>query len=136
MVILLLRYLGVLTPTTPNPTLIAECVGDEDEVLVELGQGLGNCVDVVGGGDHAACLLEPLEQLAACEETVVREKATEAICKAVDALDSAPAINKALLMLKRLCVAEWFTSRVSATSVFASMYPKLAGADAMKEIRG
>jgi len=47
---------------------------DEDEVLVALAEELGNLCDLVGGGAHAACLLEPLESLVAVEEPAVREK--------------------------------------------------------------
>lgn len=51
-----------------------ESTEDEDEVLVALSEELGEFVDLVGGPAHATCLLEPLEALAAVEETVVRDK--------------------------------------------------------------
>jgi serine/threonine-protein phosphatase 2A regulatory subunit A len=38
-------------------------------------------VPYVGGPDSAFCLLPPLENLATVEETVVRDKAVESLCK-------------------------------------------------------
>ena len=62
----------------PSTGMIAESLSeateDEDEILVTLSEELGGFVDLVGGSTHAACLLEPLEALAAVEETVVRDK--------------------------------------------------------------
>jgi hypothetical protein len=43
-------------------------------VLVALAEELGGFVDLVGGPAHAAVLVEPLEVLAAVEETVVRDR--------------------------------------------------------------
>jgi hypothetical protein len=53
----------------------AESVEDEDEVLTALGDELGNFVDFVGGPEYGHVLLSPLENLAAIEEPLVREKA-------------------------------------------------------------
>lgn len=47
---------------------------DEDEILVTLSEELGGFVPLVGGPEYASCLLDPLEALAAVEETVVRNK--------------------------------------------------------------
>ena len=55
-------------------TLSEESVEDEDEVLTALSEELGNFVEYVGGADHAHVLLSPLENLAAIEEPLVREK--------------------------------------------------------------
>jgi serine/threonine-protein phosphatase 2A regulatory subunit A len=52
----------------------AESVEDEDEVLVALSEELGNFVEYVGGPDYGHVLLSPLENLAAIEEPVVRDK--------------------------------------------------------------
>lgn len=38
-------------------------------------------------------------------------------------------------LLKRLAEGDWFTSRVSACSLFASVYPKLSDAGRKKELR-
>lgn len=51
-----------------------ESVEDEDEVLTALSEELGNFVDYVGGPEYGHVLLSPLENLAAIEEPLVREK--------------------------------------------------------------
>ena len=47
---------------------------DEDEVLLVLAEELGNFSEYVGGKEHAWTVLGPLENLAAVEETLVRDK--------------------------------------------------------------
>jgi hypothetical protein len=51
-----------------------ESVEDEDEVLTALSEELGNFVEYVGGPEYGHVLLAPLENLAAIEEPLVREK--------------------------------------------------------------
>lgn len=52
-----------------------ESLDDEDEVLLALADELGkNFEDYLGGPEHAHLLLGPLENLAAVEETLVRDK--------------------------------------------------------------
>lgn len=51
-----------------------ESVEDEDEVLTALSEELGGFVEYVGGPDYAHVLLSPLENLAAIEELLVRDK--------------------------------------------------------------
>ena len=53
---------------------LMESLDDEDEVLLALADELGGFVDYVGGQTYAHLLLGPLENLAAVEETLVREK--------------------------------------------------------------
>lgn len=52
----------------------AESVEDEDEVLTALSEELGNFVEYVGGPEYGHVLLSPLENLAAIEEPLVRDK--------------------------------------------------------------
>lgn len=47
---------------------------DEDEVLLVLAEELGGFADYVGGKEYAYTVLGPLENLAAVEETLVRDK--------------------------------------------------------------
>lgn len=54
---------------------------DEDEVLLAMAEELGKFVPYVGGPAYAHTLLQPLEQLSQVEETVVRDKAVESLCK-------------------------------------------------------
>ena len=58
-----------------NQMSIVESIEDEDEVLTALADELGNFVEYVGGPEFAHTLLSPLENLAAIEEPIVREKA-------------------------------------------------------------
>lgn len=51
-----------------------DSVEDEDEVLTALSDELGNFVEYVGGPEFGHVLLSPLENLAAIEEPLVREK--------------------------------------------------------------
>jgi len=54
---------------------LQDSVDDEDEVLLALAEELGrNFEEYIGGKDHAYVILEPLENLSAVEETLVREK--------------------------------------------------------------
>lgn len=50
---------------------------DEDEVLLVLAEELGGFQEYVGGKEHAHLILGPLENLAAVEETLVRDKVSE-----------------------------------------------------------
>jgi hypothetical protein len=54
-------------------------VEDEDEVLTALSEELGNFVEYVGGPEYGHVLLSPLENLAAIEEPLVRDKVQVAI---------------------------------------------------------
>ena len=51
-----------------------ESVEDEDEVLVALSEELGGFTEYVGGPQWGHVILSPLENLAAIEEPVVRDK--------------------------------------------------------------
>jgi hypothetical protein len=57
-----------------SPCTRTEQLDDDDEVLLVLAEELEHFVELVGGPDHAVCLVEPLGVLAAVEETVVREQ--------------------------------------------------------------
>ncbi|CAM9476254.1 unnamed protein product, partial [Hapterophycus canaliculatus] len=59
---------------------ITGIVEDDDEILLALAEASGQLVPAVGGPGHAALLLPSLENLAAMEETVVRDKAVESAC--------------------------------------------------------
>ena len=54
--------------------MLTESVEDEDEVLTALSDELGSFVEYVGGPEWGHVLLSPLENLAAIEEPLVREK--------------------------------------------------------------
>lgn len=120
------------TRTELIPFLL-DCLDDEDEVLLVIAEELGNFVQFVGA-DQAHCLLEPLELLAAGEDTKVRNKSTAAINKIAASFSESQNKEHFLPLLKRLCGGDWFTSRSSASALFAHIYPKIDDAG-QKELR-
>ncbi|PWN45150.1 ARM repeat-containing protein [Ceraceosorus guamensis] len=107
---------------------LQDSLDDEDEVLLALAEELGpSFAEHLGGPPYAHLLLGPLENLAAVEETVVREKASESITKLAALLTPAQIDEHYLPLLRRLSGGDWFTSRTSATSLFAAVYPKVGG---------
>jgi serine/threonine-protein phosphatase 2A regulatory subunit A len=55
------------------PFLI-ELTDDEEDIVIALGQALGDFVNLVGGPSHALSLLKPLEILVCVEEIAIRDK--------------------------------------------------------------
>ena len=60
---------------------LSENNDDEDEVLLAIAEELGVFIPYVGGVEHAHVLLTPLETLCTVEETCVRDKAVESLCR-------------------------------------------------------
>jgi serine/threonine-protein phosphatase 2A regulatory subunit A len=79
-----LTVLSLRLPCFRSPkqslTLPKESVEDEDEVLTALSDELGGFVEYVGGPEYAHVLLSPLENLAAIEELLVRDKVSLPDC--------------------------------------------------------
>jgi serine/threonine-protein phosphatase 2A regulatory subunit A len=142
--------LGPLRTREELVPFLQDQLDDEDEVLLVLAEELGNFAEYVGGKEHAWTVLGPLENLAAVEETMVRDKvgvvspcliamtdnpqAAESISK-ISVLLSATAINEHFLpVIRRLALGDWFTSRTSACALFAAPYPT-ATPEAQNELR-
>ncbi|TXT08705.1 hypothetical protein VHUM_02833 [Vanrija humicola] len=107
---------------------------DEDEVLLVLAEELGSFVEYVGGQEYAWTILGPLENLAAVEETLVRDKAAESI-STISGILTPQAIDEHFVpLLRRLSNGDWFTSRTSACALFATAYP-IAQPEAQEEMR-
>ena len=70
---LMVRVIKALTPKNYTDNL-PDSVEDEDEVLTALAEELGNFIEYVGGPEYGHVLLAPLENLAAIEEPLVRDK--------------------------------------------------------------
>ncbi|PXF44536.1 Serine/threonine-protein phosphatase 2A 65 kDa regulatory subunit A beta isoform [Gracilariopsis chorda] len=111
---------------------ITETVDDEDEVLLTLAEELGDFLEEVGGPPYSAVLVQPLETLANAEETVVREKAVESLCNLSNQVqlqseDDARSLHVDHLfpLAQRLANGDWFTSRMSACSLFADLYSRI-----------
>ncbi|KAF3394501.1 Protein phosphatase PP2A regulatory subunit A [Penicillium rolfsii] len=105
-----------------------DSVEDEDEVLTALSEELGNFTEYVGGPEYAHVLLSPLENLAAIEEPLVREKAVESLNKVCDQLSAGQVEEHFVPLVLHLSKADWFTSKVSATGLYCSPYRKAAPA--------
>nr|CAH8862808.1 unnamed protein product [Trichobilharzia regenti] len=108
---------------------LTETIYDEDEVLLALAEQLGTLVPYVGGPEYAHSLLPPLESLAAVEETVVRDKAVEALRKLAPD-HTTDSIEKYFNpLLHRLANGDWFTSRTSACALFSVVYPRVRSSE-------
>ncbi|PUU75442.1 armadillo-type protein [Tuber borchii] len=101
-----------------------ESVEDEDEVLTALSEVLGSFVEYVGGPEHGHVLLSPLENLAAIEEPLVREKAVESLNKICQELSQNQVEEYFIPLVIRLSKADWFTSKISATGLYTVPYSK------------
>ncbi|KAJ5654362.1 hypothetical protein N7520_011587 [Penicillium odoratum] len=105
-----------------------DSVEDEDEVLTALSEELGNFTEYVGGPEHAHVLLSPLENLAAIEEPLVREKAVESLNKVCEQLSESQVEEHFVPLVLHLSKADWFTSKVSATGLYCTPYKKATAA--------
>ncbi|KAJ3337307.1 protein phosphatase 2, regulatory subunit A [Gonapodya sp. JEL0774] len=120
--------LGVERTREELVPFLDESIDDEDEVLLTLAEELGSFVEYVGGPPHAHILLAPLENLAAVEETVVRDKAVASLAKISNVLSPSQIEEFFLPLVKRLSSGDWFTSRTSACGLYAPVYDRCAPA--------
>lgn len=60
---------------------LSENNDDDDEVLLAIAEELGVFIPYVGGAEYAHVLLPPLETFCTVEETCVRDKAVESLCR-------------------------------------------------------
>lgn len=97
-------------------------------------------MEYVGGPEYAHVLLSPLENLAAIEEPLVREKvnlvssdyrtgaycskAVESLTKICEQLSQEQVEQYFIPLTLRLSKADWFTSKISATGLFYCPYTK------------
>ncbi|ETI27611.1 hypothetical protein G647_00060 [Cladophialophora carrionii CBS 160.54] len=105
-----------------------DSVEDEDEVLTALAEELGNFIEYVGGPEHGHVLLAPLENLAAIEEPLVRDKAVESLNKICVELAERQVEEYFIPLTIRLSKADWFTSKISATGLYVAPYKKASQA--------
>ena len=85
-----------------------------------MSEELGGFIEYVGGPTHAHVLLSPLENLAAIEEPLVREKAVESLNKICAELSQHQIEDFLIPLVVRLSKADWFTSKVSATGLYTA----------------
>ncbi|KAI4211314.1 MAG: hypothetical protein LQ351_005869 [Letrouitia transgressa] len=103
---------------------VDESVEDEDEVLTALSEELGGFIEYVGGPEYGHVLLSPLENLAAIEEPLVRDKAVESLNKICRELSQTQVEDYFIPLVVRLSKADWFTSKISATGLYNVPYSK------------
>lgn len=113
------------TRTELLPFLEEVAQEDEDEVLSALSEELGAFVEYVGGPAHGNAIIPPLEILSGMEEPAVRDRAVESLNKVCESMTPDLVDQHIVPLIKRLSSAEWFTSRVSATALYASAIAKL-----------
>ena len=82
---------------------------DDDEVLLAMADELGGFVPYVGGQEHASLLLHPLETLCTVEETVVRDKAVESLCKIGVQMRERDLVEGFIPLVKVLFIPMWLT---------------------------
>ncbi|OEL21536.1 Serine/threonine-protein phosphatase 2A 65 kDa regulatory subunit A beta isoform, partial [Dichanthelium oligosanthes] len=68
-------------------------------------------------------LLPPLETLCTVEETCVRDKAVESLCRIGAQMKESDIVDWFIPVVKRLAAGEWFTARVSSCGLFHIAYP-------------
>ncbi|KAG4918701.1 hypothetical protein JHK85_056982 [Glycine max] len=102
---------------------LSENNDDDDEVLLAMAEELGVFIPYVGGVEHASVLLPPLETLCTVEETCVRDKAVESLCRIGSQMRESDLVEYYIPLVKRLAAGEWFTARVSACGLFHIAYP-------------
>lgn len=79
-------------------------------MLLAMSEELGKFVPYVGGPSFGHTLLQPLEQLSQVEETVVRDKAVESLCKVAEQLPNS-SIGEHFLPLIKVRLAASTDSR-------------------------
>lgn len=105
----LLPYLTQMVMQNPPPV---------DEILLIMGQHLIGVSNFLTDPQYVKDFLPMLERLASLEETVVRDQAVVVMVHlAKRKVDPAPWIG----LLKRLASADWFTAKVSAAGLVASV---------------
>ncbi|KAF2883855.1 hypothetical protein ILUMI_22324 [Ignelater luminosus] len=115
------------TELIPFLDTLTEGIYNDDEVLLSLGEELGNFLPYVGGTEYAHLILNILEKLASIEENLIREKAIESLHKIIKVLDTNIVETAFIPLVIRLADSEWFTSKSTSTALFSICYPRVSG---------
>lgn len=102
---------------------------DEDELLVVLADELAKFVPLVGGPEHAHALIDVLASLAGCEEPTVRQAAVASLNDIAKEMTPGQVSEHFVPLLRRISTADWFSSRMSAAGIYASVFSKLGASD-------
>ena len=128
---LIARALGAERTRNELIPFLTESLDDEDEVLEVLAAQLKELLPLLGGTEFTPHLLKPLESLIMVEENAVREAAVCSVEAVLNSMSNTQLAEQYVPMLNRLATNDWFTSRMSAASLFHVGYKKLS--DALKQ---
>lgn len=100
-------------------------IDDDDEVLIALAEQLRQGIPWVGGPAHAHALLGPLEELCNVEELTVRDSATNCLTALAGEMSPEHLSRHFCGLIVRLSTHDWYTSKISACNLFASVLPRV-----------
>lgn len=92
---------------------ICENNDDDDEVLLAMAEELGVFIPYVGGVEYANVLLPPLENLCTVEETCVRDKAVESLCRIGAQMREQDLVEYFIPLVKVRCLHSFYRIRFS-----------------------
>jgi len=121
------RNLGVFAKTSPDNVFnlfhpaIKKLLEDDDELLLSLAAELGALSEHVSK-ENLFHILDLLEVLAKAEETLVRDKAVEAIIKTVPLIPKTEFKKRLIGLINRLAAEEWFVAKSAACALIPAGY--------------
>jgi len=111
-------------------------MSSKEEVTAEIAKTLDDQFFHYVGGS-VACgrwMLPLLEQLATMEETIIRNNAVESMCKCINLMEPAHVATYAHPVFLRLFSMDWFTNKISAAGLTATIYKNLRDPDKRLEL--
>ena len=111
------------------PVLKVHVLADHDEydqLCVHVAMQLQACIPFFPT-ERLEALLDPLFSLSKMDETLVRQKAVEALKALIAKLDPSVALSTVVPSIQALVANDWFTGRWSAAGLFADAYARLRG---------
>lgn len=124
-----------LVPTLSELVVKAIDAGD-DEVLMVIAQKIGGLVELVGGGEHVACLLPIVAEIVVCvEEVIVAQAACDAFVAVLPSLPAASIEEHVVPLLRKLHEEDLFcASRKVLSKMIVACYP-LVPANLQSELK-
>eukprot|EP01017_Pseudomicrothorax_dubius_P030815 TRINITY_DN3871_c0_g6_i1.p1 TRINITY_DN3871_c0_g6~~TRINITY_DN3871_c0_g6_i1.p1 ORF type:complete len:574 (-),score=135.05 TRINITY_DN3871_c0_g6_i1:135-1856(-) len=110
------------------PFIISELIEDEDDVLAALAESIGDFLDLIGGPAHVSALLPILESLGNNDDTVVREKTTEALRKIFTRADVRKAEQQILSLVRKLATGSSASAKIAASNIIPIIYTSTSNA--------
>jgi serine/threonine-protein phosphatase 2A regulatory subunit A len=106
-------------------------LGDFDQVILALGEKMGDLLPYIGGPTHASAVIEILETLCGTEEITARTAAASSTNRVIAQLSKTHVdqVNDYFEMFKRMSneeAGEVFYTRVSSCSIVAELYRVLS----------